>query len=43
MEVRTIVSGIAEYYEAGDLPGRKVCVLANLAPRKIKGGLNPRA
>jgi methionyl-tRNA synthetase len=37
MEVRTIVSGIAEYYEAGDLPGRKVCVLANLAPRKIKG------
>jgi len=37
MEVRTIVSGIAEYYEAGDLSGRKVCVLANLAPRTIKG------
>jgi len=37
MELRTIVSGIAEYYEAGDLPGRKVCVLANLAPRTIKG------
>jgi methionyl-tRNA synthetase len=36
-EVRTIVSGIAEYYEAGVLPGRKVCVLANLAPRTIKG------
>jgi len=37
LEVRTIVSGIAEYYEAGVLPGRKVCVLANLAPRTIKG------
>ena len=36
-EVRTIVSGIAEYYEADTLPGRKVCVLANLAPRTIKG------
>ena len=37
IEVRTIVSGIAEYYEADALPGRKVCVLANLAPRTIKG------
>jgi len=37
IEVRTIVSGIAEFYEAGELPGRKVCVLANLAPRKIRG------
>jgi methionyl-tRNA synthetase len=36
-EVRTIVSGIAEYYQPDDLPGRKVCVLANLAPRTIKG------
>jgi len=36
-EKRTIVSGIAEYYEAEVLPGKKVCVLANLAPRKIKG------
>lgn len=36
-EKRTIVSGIAEYYEADVLPGKKVCVLANLAPRKIKG------
>ena len=36
-EVRTIVSGIAEYYEADTLPGKKVCVLANLAPRTIKG------
>ncbi len=37
IDVRTIVSGIAEYYEPKDLPGKKVCVLANLAPRNIKG------
>ena len=36
-EKRTIVSGIAEYHESDTLPGKKVCVLANLAPRKIKG------
>ena len=36
-EQRTIVSGIAEYYDAGSLPGKKVCVLANLAPRTLKG------
>ncbi len=34
---RTIVSGIAEYYDPTTLPGKKVCVLANLAPRKLKG------
>jgi len=36
-EIRTIVSGIAEYYAPESLPGKKVCVLSNLAPRKIKG------
>jgi methionyl-tRNA synthetase len=36
-EKRTIVSGIAEYYDPETLPGRKVSVLANLAPRKLKG------
>ena len=36
-EKRTIVSGIAEYFEPEGLPGKKVSVLANLAPRKIKG------
>ena len=36
-EKRTIVSGIAEYYEPELLPGKKVCVLSNLAPRNIKG------
>jgi len=37
MERRTIVSGIAEYYDPGELPGKKVTVLANLAPRNIRG------
>jgi methionyl-tRNA synthetase len=36
-EKRTIVSGIAEYYDPEELSGKKVVVLANLAPRKIKG------
>ncbi len=36
-EKRTIVSGIAEYFEPDVLPGKKVSVLANLASRKIKG------
>jgi methionyl-tRNA synthetase len=36
-ETRTIVSGIAEYHDASSLPGKKVTVLANLAPRTIKG------
>jgi methionyl-tRNA synthetase len=36
-EKRTIVSGIAEYYDPQALPGKKVTVLANLAPRTIKG------
>jgi methionyl-tRNA synthetase len=37
IDQRTIVSGIAEYYDPADLPGKKVCVLVNLAPRTIKG------
>ena len=37
IDQRTIVSGIAEYYDPEELPGKKVCVLVNLAPRKIKG------
>ncbi|MGW8315711.1 MAG: methionine--tRNA ligase [Bacteroidales bacterium] len=36
-ETRTIVSGIAEYHEASTLPGKRVTVLSNLAPRTIKG------
>ena len=37
IDKRTIVSGIAEFYDAEQLPGRQVCVLVNLAPRQIKG------
>ncbi len=36
-EKRTIISGIAEFFDPESLPGRRVCVLANLAARKIKG------
>ncbi len=34
---RTIVSGIAEYYTAEEMVGKQICILANLAPRKIRG------
>lgn len=36
-EQRTIVSGIAEHFDPADLPGQTVVVVANLAPRKLKG------
>ncbi|MGW1454088.1 methionine--tRNA ligase [Salegentibacter agarivorans] len=34
---RTVVSGIAEHYKAEEIIGKKVTVLANLAPRKLRG------
>ncbi len=37
IDTRTVVSGIAAYYKPQDVIGQKVCLLANLAPRKIKG------
>jgi methionyl-tRNA synthetase len=37
LDTRTVVSGIAQYYKPSEIIGRKVCLLANLAPRKIKG------
>jgi len=36
-EIRTIVSGIAASYQPEEIIGQQVCVVANLAPRKIKG------
>jgi methionyl-tRNA synthetase len=36
-EVRQICAGIAEYYEPESLIGRKVVVVVNLAPRKLRG------
>jgi len=36
-EIRTIVSGIAEHFKPEDLAGTQVSVVANLAPRKLRG------
>ena len=37
IDVRTIVSGIAEYYTPEQMIGKQICILANLQPRKIRG------
>ncbi len=37
LDIRTIVSGIAEHYEPSDIVGRQISIVANLEPRKIKG------
>jgi len=34
---RQVLSGIAEYYDPADLVGKQVIMIANLAPRKIRG------
>ena len=34
---RQILAGIAQYYEPEQLPGRKIAVVANLKPRKLRG------
>jgi methionyl-tRNA synthetase len=36
-EIRQICAGIAQYYEPEKLVGRKVVVVVNLAPRKLRG------
>lgn len=36
-EKRTVVSGIAQHYQPEEIIGRQVTVVANLAPRKMKG------
>ncbi len=36
-EIRQICAGIAQFYEPDALVGRKVVVVANLAPRKLRG------
>ena len=36
-ETRTVVSGIAKDFKPDDIVGQKVTLLANLAPRKIRG------
>lgn len=37
IETRTVVSGIAKFYQPEDLPGQQVVLVANLAPRKLRG------
>lgn len=37
---RQIVAGLAKFYDAEDLIGRKVCVVANLQPAKLFGTLS---
>ena len=34
---RTIVSGIAKFYNPEELTGKQVCFIANFAPRKLMG------
>ena len=36
-ETRQILSGIAEWYTPEELIGRKIVIIANLAPRKMRG------
>ena len=36
-ETRQILAGLKEYYSADEMKGRKVVVVANLAPRKMMG------
>ncbi len=37
LDVRTVVSGIAEFFSPDEIIGKQVSVLVNLAPRKLKG------
>jgi methionyl-tRNA synthetase len=37
IDQRTVVSGIAEHFKAEEIIGKKVTVLVNLAPRKLRG------
>jgi methionyl-tRNA synthetase len=37
LNIRTIVSGIAESFKPDEIIGKQVCVLVNLASRKLKG------
>jgi methionyl-tRNA synthetase len=37
IDKRTVVSGIAEYYEPENIIGQQVTMLVNLAPRNLKG------
>ena len=36
-EIRTLVAGLAQHYESEKLKNKKIVILANLEPRKLKG------
>ena len=40
IDQRTVVSGIAEYFEPENIIGKQVSLLVNLEPREIKGILS---
>lgn len=40
LDQRTVVSGIAEYFDPQDIIGKQVSILVNLEPREIKGILS---
>ena len=37
VDQRTVVSGIATFFKPDEIIGKRVCILVNLAPRKLKG------
>ena len=37
LETRTIVSGVAKFYQPEELIGKQLCFIANLPPRKLRG------
>ena len=37
LDQRTLVAGIAEHFKPEEVIGRKICILANLQSRKLKG------
>ncbi len=37
IDQRVIVSGIAQFYKPEEMVGKQICILANLAPRTIRG------
>ena len=39
-EQRTIVAGIAQHYEPAELIGKKVVIVANLQPAKLRGTMS---
>lgn len=39
-EKRTLVAGLAEHYKVDELKGKKIVILANLEPRKLRGILS---